>query len=173
VPADIMRTIKTGPNVVVTFDPPAGERFNVDYAALPERRELALKMLTPWGRASLPAAPSAATVLVRSLMANRNHFERHIEPGDWLLMPPTRSRARRSPPPGASWQRSPVRARRASRSVPCHADRSTSLANARCVELIRGWPWSSAARSSGTCRPDSSGAPCSSTTVAPCSSRTA
>lgn len=89
VPADIMRTIKTGPNVVVTFDPPAGERFNVDYAALPERRELALKMLTPWGRASLPAAPSAATVLVRSLMANRNHFERHIEPGDWLLMPPT------------------------------------------------------------------------------------
>lgn len=88
VPADIMRSIKSGPNVVVTFDPPAGERLNVDYAALPGRRELALKMLTPWGRADLPAAPSAASVLVRSLMANRNHFERHVEPEDWLLMPP-------------------------------------------------------------------------------------
>jgi NTE family protein len=33
--------------------------------------------------------PSAATVLVRSLMANRGHFERHLTAEDWLLVPPT------------------------------------------------------------------------------------
>jgi NTE family protein len=89
VPIDVMRQIKSGPNVVVTFDPPLGERFNVDYAALPERRALMWKTMNPWARGDLPNAPSAATVLVRSLMANRNHFERHLEDDDWLLMPPT------------------------------------------------------------------------------------
>jgi NTE family protein len=46
-------------------------------------------MLNPLARPALPAAPSAATVLVRSLMANRSHFERHLEADDWLIVPPT------------------------------------------------------------------------------------
>ncbi|MEQ1718375.1 MAG: cyclic nucleotide-binding and patatin-like phospholipase domain-containing protein [Hyphomicrobium sp.] len=91
VPIDVMRQIKAGPNVVVTFDPPLGERFKVDYGALPGRQDLLWKSFNPWTRAELPSAPSPATVLVRSLMANRNHFERHLEDEDWLLMPPTPS----------------------------------------------------------------------------------
>lgn len=89
VPIEAMHAIKSGPNVVVSFNPREGQRFAVDYAALPARRDLAWRSLTPFGRQSLPKAPSAATVLVRSLMANRNHFERQLEASDWLLVPPT------------------------------------------------------------------------------------
>ncbi len=89
VPVDIMHQLKNGPNVVVTFSPPSGERFGVTYASLPERRDLLLSSLHPFRRRTLPDAPSAGTVLVRSLMANRAHFERQIGPEDWLLTPPT------------------------------------------------------------------------------------
>ncbi len=40
------------------------------------------------GVQALSKAPSAATVLVRCLMANRTYFERHLQPDDWLLVPP-------------------------------------------------------------------------------------
>ncbi|MEZ5900230.1 MAG: cyclic nucleotide-binding and patatin-like phospholipase domain-containing protein [Hyphomicrobiaceae bacterium] len=89
VPIDVMRQIKRGPNIVVTFDPPTAEKLNANYADLPGRRELFWKLLLPWTRAELPDVPSPASVLVRTLMANRNHFERHLQPDDWLLMPPT------------------------------------------------------------------------------------
>ena len=89
VPIDVMHKLKSGPNVVVSFNPPAGERFAVDYKSLPARRELLLRTMNPFARRGLPKAPSAATVLVRSLMSNHNHFERQLEPGDWLLVPPT------------------------------------------------------------------------------------
>lgn len=89
VPVDVMRQLKGGPNAVVTFDPPAGETVRAAYDSLPARRDLIWRYLNPLTRADLPAIPSAASVLVRSLMANRNHFERHLQASDWLLMPPT------------------------------------------------------------------------------------
>ncbi len=89
VPIDVMHQIKTGPNVVVTFSPAIDDHSRVDYRELPARRELVWRSMNPWSRGELPKAPSAATVLIRSLMANRNHFERHLAAGDWLLMPPT------------------------------------------------------------------------------------
>ena len=89
VPVDVMHQLKSGPNVVVSFKPPAGERFAVDYKSLPARRDLLRRYLNPFTRSGLPKAPSAATVLVRSLMANHSHFERQLEPDDWLLVPPT------------------------------------------------------------------------------------
>ena len=89
VPVDIMHALKSGPNIVVNFSPPSGERFSVDYARLPERRSLILRSLNPFQKSELPAAPSAGTVLVRSLMANRSHFEKQLRPSDWLLTPPT------------------------------------------------------------------------------------
>lgn len=89
VPVEIMHALKAGPNVVVNFSPPTGERFGVDYDQLPARRDLLMRTLNPFRRSELPSAPSASTVLVRSLMANRSHFERQIGPGDWLLTPPT------------------------------------------------------------------------------------
>lgn len=89
VPIGVMRSLKAGPNIVVTFDAPKGDRFDISYGELPARRELLLKLMNPWKRGTLPNAPSASTVLVRSLMANRDHFERYLEAEDWLLMPPT------------------------------------------------------------------------------------
>ena len=88
VPIETMHSLKRGPNIVVSFSPPEGQRFDVDYAALPARRDLVWRTLNPFAKDALPKAPSAATVLVRSLMANRTHFERHLEADDWLLMPP-------------------------------------------------------------------------------------
>lgn len=88
VPIDVMHQIKTGPNVVVTFDKPLGERSTARYDALPGRRELLRHTLNPWAKSTMPDAPTAGSVLVRALMANRNHFETLLERGDWLLMPP-------------------------------------------------------------------------------------
>ena len=89
VPIETMHAIKRGPNVVVTFNAPHGQRFTVDYAALPTRSELLWRTLNPLASGELPKAPSAATVLVRSLMANRSNFERNLAATDWLLVPPT------------------------------------------------------------------------------------
>lgn len=88
VPIDIMHQLKSGPNVVVSFDKPLGERMQAGYDSLPGRGEILRHMLNPWTRRAMPAIPGAATVLVRALMANRNHFEAHLERDDWLLMPP-------------------------------------------------------------------------------------
>lgn len=89
VPIETMRAVKRGPNIVVSFRGPEHQHFSVDYSALPGRRELVWKMLLPFSGAALPEAPSAATVLVRSLMANRGRFERHLTADDWLIVPPT------------------------------------------------------------------------------------
>ncbi len=61
VPIDIMHMLKSGPNIVVNFSPPSGERFSVDYARLPERRNLILRTLNPFKTSELPQAPSAGT----------------------------------------------------------------------------------------------------------------
>ena len=89
VPVEVMHALKTGPNVIVSFDTPGAASVAFDYDALPGRRELFLKWANPFAAKTLPNAPSAATVLVRSLMANRGHYERHIGSDDWLLVPPT------------------------------------------------------------------------------------
>ena len=89
VPIETMHCLKRGPNVVVSFQAGEGQKFSVDYGALPGRGDLIWRTLNPLSSQTLPSAPSAATVLVRSLMANRDHFERYLEPGDWLLVPPT------------------------------------------------------------------------------------
>ena len=88
VPVRVMHELKSGPNVVISFDVPKLERFEVDYGALPGRGDLLKRMLTPCLRRTLPAAPGVGTVLMRSMMANRQDFERHLRPEDLLLVPP-------------------------------------------------------------------------------------
>lgn len=88
VPVGVMRALKSGPNVVVAFALPQLERFAVDYAALPSRGELMRRALKPIRRQDLPEAPGPAAVLMRSLMANRQDFQRHMGPDDLLLVPP-------------------------------------------------------------------------------------
>lgn len=88
VPIGAMHELKSGPNVVVSFLLPDMERFNVDYDALPSRAALMRRAMNPLRRVALPAAPGLATVLMRSLMANRQDYNRHIGDDDLLLVPP-------------------------------------------------------------------------------------
>jgi NTE family protein len=88
VPVRVMQDMKHGPNVVVAFEVPQLERFEVDYGSLPSRGDLFRRMLTPFRRSALPSAPGLGSVLLRSLMANRQGFEKHLKPDDLLLVPP-------------------------------------------------------------------------------------
>lgn len=88
VPVKVMRELKTGPNVVVSFKPPALDRYDVDYEALPSRAALMRLVLNPLRRDRLPQAPGLVTVLMRALMANRRDFLRELDAGDLSLMPP-------------------------------------------------------------------------------------
>ncbi|MGQ0672023.1 MAG: patatin-like phospholipase family protein [Hyphomicrobium sp.] len=88
VPIRLMHELKSGPNVVVSFLVPEMERFDVSYDSLPKRAELLKRLLIPFGQSKLPPAPSLITVLMRSLMANRDDYHRHLTPDDLLLVPP-------------------------------------------------------------------------------------
>jgi len=88
VPVRVMHELKSGPNVVVSFEVPKLHRFEVDYSSLPGRGQLLKAMINPFLRAGLPRAPSVGTVLMRSMMANRQDFERRLRPDDLLLVPP-------------------------------------------------------------------------------------
>jgi len=45
-------------------------------------------MVNPFLRRAFPRAPGPGTVLMRSMMANRQGFERQLRPEDLLLVPP-------------------------------------------------------------------------------------
>jgi NTE family protein len=88
VPIGAMRQLKSGPNVVVSFNVPKLERFDVNYSALPSRGELLISLLNPFRRRELPSAPGIASVLMRAMLANRSDFESHLSSDDLLLVPP-------------------------------------------------------------------------------------
>ena len=88
VPIRVMHELKSGPNVVISFEVPKLQRFEVDYRTLPGRNALLKAMANPFLRRALPRAPGVGTVLMRSMMANRQGFERRLRPDDLLLVPP-------------------------------------------------------------------------------------
>ncbi len=88
VPVRVMHELKSGPNIVVSFEAPKLERFAVDYSALPSRRQLIEAMVNPLRRRTLPPAPGVGSVLMRAMMANRQDFERALRPEDLLMVPP-------------------------------------------------------------------------------------
>jgi NTE family protein len=88
VPVRVMHELKSGPNIVISFEVPKLQRFEVDYAALPGRRQLLKAVANPFLRRTLPRAPGVGTVLMRSMMANRQDFERRLRPEDLLMVPP-------------------------------------------------------------------------------------
>jgi NTE family protein len=88
VPVRVMHELKSGPNVVITFEVPKLQTFDVDYRNLPGRNQLLKWLATPFLRSALPPAPGVGTVLMRAMMANRGDFERHLRPDDLLLVPP-------------------------------------------------------------------------------------
>jgi NTE family protein len=88
VPIGVMHGLKSGPNVVISFEVPKLQRFEVDYRALPGRAALLKAMVNPLLRRAFPRAPGPGTVLMRSMMANRQGFERQLRAEDLLLVPP-------------------------------------------------------------------------------------
>ena len=90
VPLAPMHQLKSGPNLVVHFGEPAAETFDVDYAALPGRFELAAAMLMPFRKKLLPKAPSAVNVLWRSLVAHQRYDTLPEMPLDHVMRPPCR-----------------------------------------------------------------------------------
>ena len=88
VPVRVMHELKSGPNVVISFEVPKLKQFEVDYRALPGRAALLKAMVNPLLRRTLPKAPGVGTVLMRSLMANRRDFKHRLRPEDLLLVPP-------------------------------------------------------------------------------------
>jgi NTE family protein len=88
VPIRVMHEMKSGPNVVVSFMIPELERFDVAYETLPSRAELVRLAINPLRREALPDAPGLTAVLMRSLMASRRDFKRHLTANDLLLVPP-------------------------------------------------------------------------------------
>lgn len=88
VPLAQMHQLKSGPNVAVHFGDSAAEMFNVDYAALPGRLELIASILLPFRKKLLPAAPSAVSVLWRSLLAHQRYDSLPAAPLDLVMRPP-------------------------------------------------------------------------------------
>jgi NTE family protein len=88
VPVKSMRRLKSGPNVVVNLRPEDIRSAIVDYAALPSRRQLAMKLLNPFAWSRLPRAPGVATVLLRSLMVRRERLSDALNSEDLLIAPP-------------------------------------------------------------------------------------
>ena len=88
VPLEPMHQLKSGPNLVVHFGEPAIETFNIDYATLPGRLELAAAMLVPFRKKLLPPAPSAVNVLWRSLVAHQRYDTIPAAPLDYIMRPP-------------------------------------------------------------------------------------
>lgn len=88
VPVQVMRDLKAGPNVVVSFKPPVLDRYHVDYDALPSRTELLRLVLNPLRRDRLPEAPGLVTVLMRAMMANRRDALGALHAEDLSLVPP-------------------------------------------------------------------------------------
>ena len=88
VPVRVMHEMKSGPNIVVNFKAPTVECFPVDYDQLPGRWRLLAQLMSPLPGRRPPEAPGIPMVLMRSLMANRQDFERHLGPGDVVMRPP-------------------------------------------------------------------------------------
>jgi NTE family protein len=88
VPVKSMRRLKRGPNVVVNLRPEDVRSAIVDYAALPSRGQLMMKLLNPFRWRRLPRAPGVAAVLLRSLMVRRERLSDSLKSEDLLIAPP-------------------------------------------------------------------------------------
>ena len=88
VPLATMRELKSGPNVIVNFQPPELIVNNVDYDALPSRARLIKSLFLPFLRRGLPKAPWPGSILTRSLSVKREDFSGLLTGDDLVLEPP-------------------------------------------------------------------------------------
>jgi NTE family protein len=83
-----MLKLKTGPNVVINFDPPEIRVSGIDYDSLPSRRQLVQSKLLPFLSPPLPQAPGPGNIITRSLSVNRTDFRQFMTSDDLLFEPP-------------------------------------------------------------------------------------
>lgn len=84
VPLAFMKTLKSGPNLVVALMMETSSRHAVDYDSIPGPRDWLVKALTPWRRRPT-GAPNLVQVIILSLLANRQPLE--LGPEDLLIHP--------------------------------------------------------------------------------------
>ncbi len=78
-PLEQMKELKTGPNVVVSFESSGPQKYDIDYDRIPGASELAVAWLNPFGRTRLPQIPSMLQVIAASMLA---HGSQDIAVGD-------------------------------------------------------------------------------------------
>lgn len=89
-PLEQMKELKTGPNVVASLGSDGPRKHHIDYDSIPGASELAVRMLTPFGRANLPKVPSVIQVITASVLAHRPE-EVMLGERDLLVSPPISS----------------------------------------------------------------------------------
>ncbi|MDE3174857.1 MAG: patatin-like phospholipase family protein [Pseudomonadota bacterium] len=85
VPLAAMKSLKSGPNLVVALSGENSAPWTVDYDRIPGPRDWLLRALTPWRRPR-DDAPNLVQVIMLAMLANRR---RPLEIGDedWLIHP--------------------------------------------------------------------------------------
>jgi NTE family protein len=86
-PLEPLQAFKSGPNLIVHFGQTGTQRFACRYDDFPGRWELIASLLNPFARRRLPRAPSATSVLMRSLTAHQR-YDLPIGSEDLVLRPP-------------------------------------------------------------------------------------
>ncbi len=93
-PYHTMHGLKSGPNVIVSFERDGRQAFQVDYDRLPGRGTLLRRLVWPFGKRP-PRAPGALSVVMRSLLARQAADRPDLGPEDWHI--------RATPPKGANF----------------------------------------------------------------------
>jgi NTE family protein len=88
IPLAPMKTLKSGPNLVVYFGRPPARPYTVKYESIPGRRQLIGRMLNPFARQKLPDIPGPVAVLRRCFGVHQNPNLLPVEPLDLVLAPP-------------------------------------------------------------------------------------
>lgn len=86
-PYRVMHRLKSGPNVVISFQRDGRQSFRVAYDKLPGRGPLLRRTLFRFGKRP-PRAPGMVSVLMRSLLARQAGDALDLEADDWLIRPP-------------------------------------------------------------------------------------
>jgi NTE family protein len=88
IPLAPMKTLKSGPNLVVHFETPPTQPRTVSYESIPGRWQLLWRMFNPFARGKLPDVPGPISVLRNCLGIHQNAHLLPIESLDLVLAPP-------------------------------------------------------------------------------------
>jgi NTE family protein len=88
VPLMPMKSLKTGPNLIVHFANPPVQPYTFTYESIPGRRQLLQRIFNPFFRKKLPDAPGPIAVLRRCFGIHQNPDLLPLGPLDLILAPP-------------------------------------------------------------------------------------